>query len=139
MTHRYYFIKSQGDATAAPIFIVKAGESQRELSALADLHVAALISNDIYFCQESPEVLKFIEQMFWSNPNREFYETTAVKMRAILRGHANADNAKNLSQQIRSRKMFTAIATHDTEKFSFINPQIFKSYAAIINHRKPRR
>lgn len=139
MTHRYYFIKSQGDATAAPIFIVKAGESQRELSALADLHVAALVSNDIYFCAESPEVLKFVNRLFWQNPNREFYETSAVKMRAILRGHANADNAKNLSQQIRSRKMFTAIATHDTEKFSFINPQIFKSYAAIINHRKPRR
>lgn len=139
MTHRYYFIKSQDDATAAPIFIVKAGESQRELSALADLHVAALVSNDIYFCVESPEVLKFVNRLFWQNPNREFYETSAVKMRAILRGHANAGDAKNLSQQIRSRKMFTAIATHDTEKFSYINPQIFKNYAAIVNHRKPRR
>lgn len=139
MTHRYYLIKSQGDASAAPIYIVKAGESQRELSALADLHVAALVSNDIYFCAESPEVLKFVNRLFWQNPNREFYETTAVKMRAILRGHANADYAKNLSQQVRTRAMFTAIATHDTQRFSYINPQIFKSYAAIINRRKSRR
>ncbi len=139
MTHRYYFIRSQGDASDAPIFIVKVGESQRELSALADLSVAALESDEIYFCPESPEVLKFINRLFWSNPNREFYETTAVKMRAILRGHANADYAKNLSQQVRTRAMFTAIATHDTQRFSYINPQIIKSYAAIINHRKPRR
>lgn len=139
MTHRYYFIKSADDATAAPIYIVKAGESQREISALADLHVAALVSDDIYFCAESPEVLRFVSRLFWQNPNREFYEASAAKMRAILKGRANAGDAKNLSQQIRSRKMLTAIATHDTAKFSFITPQIFKSYAAIINHRKPRR
>lgn len=139
MTHRYYFIKSEGDASSAPVFIVKAGESQRELSALADLHVAALVSNDIYFCAEAPEVLRFVNRLFWQNPNREFYEASAVKMRAFLRGHANAGDAKNLSEQVRARKMFTAIATHDTEKFSCINPQIFKSYAAIINHRKSRR
>ena len=139
MTHRYYFIKSQGDASAAPVFIVKAGESQRELSALADLHVAALVSDDIYFCAEAPEVLRFVNRLFWQNPNREFFETTAVKMRAILKGRANAGDAKNLSQQVRSRKMLTAIATHDTAKFSYFNPQIFESYATIISHRKPRR
>lgn len=115
MITKYIYLNSDSDARDCPIFCVRVGASQREQCALADLLVAALVDDSIFFCKVTREAQEFVLRLMQQNPQREIYECSAAAL-LRLRKSANSENVKNLSAQFRARAERTALATHQKLK-----------------------